>query len=81
MDKFLELSFTNHMRNNEEIVVPYEECFKPIVEFVEERLSQKACEDFTELLYDCYTEGLRYAGVIGMELAIGVMNGTIKQVI
>lgn len=81
MNKFLELSFMNHIRNNDDLVTPYENCFKPVMEFARERLSEKACDELEELLTDCYTEGLHIAGVMGMELAIGVTNGTIKQVI
>lgn len=81
MNKFLELSFMNHIRNNDNLVAPYEDCFKPVMEFARERLSEKACDELEELLTDCYTEGLHIAGVTGMELAIGVTNGTIKQVI
>ena len=81
MDKFLELSFINHIRNNENLLTPYEDCFKPVIEFVRERLSAKACDELEELLNDCITDGLHIAGVVGMELAIGVINGEIKQVI
>jgi hypothetical protein len=81
MNKFLELSFINHIRNNDDLITPYENCFNPIMEFVRERLSEKACDELQELLADCYTEGLHIAGVLGMGLAIGVTNGTIKQVI
>ncbi len=79
MDKFLELSFMNHMRNNDELIVPYETEFKPLLDFVKERLSEKVCDEFEELLTECYTEAMYYSGVLGMELAIGVTNGTIKQ--
>lgn len=81
MDKFLELSFMNHIRNNDNLITPYEDCFKPIMEFARERLSEKVCDELEELLADCYTDALHIAGVMGMELSIGVMNGTIKQVI
>lgn len=81
MNKFYELSFMNHIRNNDNLATPYEDCFKPIMEFARERLSEKACDELEELLANCFTEGLHIAGVMGMELAIGVMNGSIKQVI
>ena len=81
MNKFLELSFMNHIRNNEDLVTPYEDCFEPIMHFARERLSKKACDELEELLTDCYTNALYIAGVTGMELAIGVANGNIKQVI
>lgn len=81
MNKFLELSFMNHIRNNDTLIGPYDDCFKPIMDFARERLSEKACDELEELLTDCYTDAFHIAGVIGMELAIGVTNGTIKQVI
>lgn len=81
MDKFLELAFRNHTRQNEELVKPYEQYFEPVMKFARERLSESACDELEELLMDCYVEALDYAGVLGMELAIGVMNGTIQQVL
>lgn len=81
MNKFLELSLVNHMRNNEELRTPYDNSFQPIMEFARERLSQKACDELEELLADCCVDAFYYAGVLGMELAIGVMNGNIKQFI
>lgn len=81
MNKFLELSFRNHYLQNEEICGEYEELLQPLVQFVEERLSKQACDDFYEIFMDCTTEAFTYAGVTGMELAIGVMNGTIQQVL
>lgn len=79
MNKFLELSFRNHIRNNDNLLEPYEKIFEPIMENLRERLSTKACDEIEEQLNDCMTEALYVAGVIGMELAIGVINGTIQQ--
>lgn len=79
MNKFLELSFMNHIRNNDELVTTYEAKFEPLLDFVKERLSVKACNEFEDLLTECYTDAMYYAGVLGMELAIGVTNGAIKQ--
>ena len=81
MDKFLELAFINHYRNNDDVLTPYEECFEPALQFVREKLSKNLSDEFEELLAECYTDALHYSGVMGMELAIGVMNGTIKQVL
>ena len=79
MDKFLELSFINHLRNHDEIGLQIEKCFEPVLDALRERLSKKACDDIEEILSDCKTDAVYLAGVTGMELAIGVMNGTIKQ--
>lgn len=81
MNKFLELSFMNYLRNDDSRALDYEACFDKVIEFAEERWSEKVCDDFRELLIDSFTEALYIAGVMGMELAIGVSNGTIKQVI
>lgn len=79
MNSFLELSFRNHIRNNDNLLEPYEKIFEPIMENLRERLSTKVCDEIEESLNDCMTEALYVAGVLGMELAIGVMNGTIQQ--
>lgn len=79
MDKFLELSFRNHLRNHDEIETNIENCFVPVTDALRERLSKKACDDIEEILLYCWTDAMIIAGVTGMELAIGVMNGTIKQ--
>lgn len=79
MNSFLELSFRNHIRNNDSLLEPYEKIFEPIMENLRERLSTKVCDEIEESLNDCMTEALYVAGVLGMELAIGVMNGTIQQ--
>lgn len=78
-NQFLELSLRNHIRNNDNLLEPYEKIFEPIMENLREKLSEKACDEIEELLNDCMTEALYVAGVLGMELAIGVMNGTIQQ--
>ena len=81
MNQFLDLSFTNHMRNHDELRKPYEDCFNPLVERLEKIFSKEMYEELEETLSDCMCEALHIAGVMGMELAIGVMNGTIKQTI
>lgn len=78
-NQFLELSFRNHIRNNDNILEPYEKIFEPIMENLREILSVKACDEIEEKLNDCMNEALYVAGVLGMELAIGVINGTIQQ--
>lgn len=79
MDKFLELSFRNHLRNHDEIGTQIEKCFEPVMDALRERLSKKACDDIEEILSDCEMDVAYIAGVTGMELAIGVINGTIEQ--
>ena len=81
MDKFLKLSFINQLRNNDEIASEIEKCYEPVIEALRETLSERKCAEIEELLSDCQCEAMDIAGVTGMELAIGVINGTIKQCI
>lgn len=81
MDNFLKLSFVNHLRNHDEIALGIEKCYEPVIEALRETLSERKCEEIEELLAECYVEAMDIAGVTGMELAIGVINGTIKQCI
>ena len=79
MNKFYELAFINHLRNNERLALEIEKIFEPVKKYAEERMSQKFCSELDDILTDCYTEAVHYAGTIGMELAFGVANGTIHQ--
>ena len=81
MNKFLELSFRNHIRNNEDLVIEYEKCFDKMLNLIKETLSQKIYDQIYDEFMEAESDALYYAGVLGMELAIGVMNGTIEQVI
>lgn len=81
MDKFLELSFINHLRNHDEIAHKIDMCYEPVLKVLRETLSEKKCAEVEEMLSDCQCEAMDIAGVTGMELAIGVINGTIKQCI
>ena len=53
MDKFLELAFINHYRNNDDVLTPYVECFEPALQFVREKLSKNLSDQFEELLAEC----------------------------
>lgn len=81
MNEFYKLAFANHLRNNEEITRKIDACFEPAEDFLRERLSQSVCDDFMMLLTDCFVNATDYAGVVGMEFAMGVLDGTIKQYI
>lgn len=81
MNKFLELAFVNKVRNDDDFTRKIDECYEPVLEALRERLSEKACSEIEDILSDCQNEAMYLAGVSGMELAIGVMNGTIKQTI
>lgn len=81
MNKFLELAFANQVRNDDDFSRQIDKCFEPVLNELRERLSVKACSEIEDILSDCYNDAMYLAGVMGMELAIGVMNGTIKQTI
>ena len=81
MNKFLELSLVNHMRNNEQLWKEYDNAFEPLVKEFGELLSTKQSDRLEEMLRDGMVDAFYYAGVLGMELAIGVTNGNIKQFI
>ena len=79
MNEFYKLAFINHLRNHDEISQKIEEYFNPVEDFLRERLSQKVCDDLMDLLTECFVDATDYAGVVGMEFAMGVLDGTIKQ--
>lgn len=81
MDKFLELAFINHARNYDEIYIKVDELQQPIIEELDKLLSHDKSGELQEILSDCILEICHYVGVKGMELAIGVANGSIKQCI
>lgn len=79
MDKFLELSFRNHIRNNEHIADEFYAKLEPILDEMRKYLSEDIACEIENLFLDLAPDALEIAGVSGMELAIGVMNGTIEQ--
>lgn len=79
MNKFYELSFVNHIRNNDELSEQFDKYFEPVINKLGEILSESKCAELEDLLSDCSSDALRFAGVVGMELAVGVIDGTIKQ--
>ena len=82
MDKFLELSFINHIRNNDKIADKFFVTLEPIMDEFRKYVSKEIADEIEDKLFlDLATEAFEYAGVEGMKLAIGVIDGTIKQVI
>jgi hypothetical protein len=82
MDKFLELSFRNYVRNeHDSFPRDYQDAFEPFVEQLYKVLSKEVGSDLEDLLIDCYTNAMYLAGVAGMQLAINVLNGTDIQTI
>lgn len=82
MDKFLELSFRNHLRNNDKIADEFFVILEPLLIEIKKYLSEEIAQKIEESIFLAVaSDALEYAGVEGMKLAIGVMNETIKQVI
>lgn len=81
MNKFLELSFRNHIRNNEKIADEFYSKLEPILDEMRKYLSEDIACEIENLFLDLASDALEIAGVAGMELAIGVIEGTINQVI
>ena len=82
MDKFLDLAFRNHIRNNDKITDKFFVTLEPIMDEFRKYVSKEIADDIQDKLFiDLATTALEYAGVEGMKLAIGVIDGTIKQVI
>lgn len=81
MDKFLELSFMNYIRNDEEVPAKFDEIFQPFIDRLDSLLSNQLSDELQTMLVGIYADAMRIAGVAGMKLAIGVIDGSIKQVI
>ena len=79
MNKFYELSFVNHIRNNDDLSEQFDKYFEPVINKLGEILSESKRAELEDLLSDCASNAFRFAGVVGMELAVGVIDGTIKQ--
>lgn len=75
MDKFLELVYQSQIADEPEGEMWYK-FFLDFIMTLEDSVSAEKFEDLKELLIDAMTENNRYYGVKGMELAIGILNGT-----
>ena len=80
LDKFFEMAFTNYTTDNqsEEMKDKIDELFKPILDKLESLLAHDIVIELEESLVDCYVTCTNIAGVEGMKLAIGVINGDIR---
>lgn len=81
MDEFLKLSIRNAIRNDDmpsdEFVNMFSEYMKSVRKYMNADLAEQLENDFFNMADDAF----EYAALYGMKLAIGVINGTIKQVI
>lgn len=81
MNKFLELCFANHAGNDEEIYNKVDEIMQPLRDELESWVCPEICDEMNDVISDCVAKVCNYSGGKGMELALGVVDGTIKQVI
>lgn len=75
MDKFLELVYQSQIADEEDGGMWYKFFLDFIME-LEDSVSEEKFEELRELLIDATTECNRFYAVKGMELAIGILNGT-----
>lgn len=81
LDKFLELSFLNYTndRSSDEFTGKVDALFEPIIEKIHSLLNKEIADDIEDSIMMAYLSTSTLAGVEGMKVAIGVMNGSIKQ--
>ena len=79
MDEFLKLSIRNAVRNddsNRDLIIA---SFNPIREELEKVLCRDLVESLEDKFIDLACDAFEESALWGMKLAIGVINGTIKQ--
>lgn len=80
MDKFLEIVYMNYADGEKDgerhVSDKYVEVLEPFTNRLKDLVSEKLYNELEELLSDCMSENNHYYATKGMELAIGVMNGT-----
>ena len=81
LDKFLELSFLNYTNDtaSDEFAGKVDDLFKPIIEKIHSLLARDIAADIEDDIMQAYLTTMTLSGVEGMKVAIGVMNGSIKQ--
>ncbi len=75
MDKFLELVYQSQIADEPEGEMWYK-FFLDFIMTLEGAVDEETFDKLYELLIDAITENNRYYAVKGMELAIGILNGT-----
>lgn len=81
MDEFLRLSIRNAVRNdgaNRDGII---DKFIPLKEELEKILCSEMVEKLEDRFLDLACDAFEESALFGMKLAIGVLNGTIKQTI
>lgn len=75
MDKFLEIVYTNQLADSDKGDM-YEKFFKPLLERIQNLVSESIYRELEDLFMDCITENNCFYAVEGMKMAIGIMEGT-----
>lgn len=81
MDEFLRLSIRNAVRNDDYKRDEIISSFNPVKERLEKILCKEVVEELEDEFLDIACDAFEESALYGMKLAIGVLNGTIKQVI
>ena len=81
MDEFLKLSIRNALRNDDMPADEFVNLFSQNWVEIKKYLNSDLAETLENAFFDMASEAFEYAALFGMKLAIGVLNGTIKQVI
>lgn len=81
MDEFLRLSIRNQIRNEDKPADEFVSMFNPTWAGIKKYLNEDLAEELENDFFDLASDAFEFAALWGMKLAIGVLNGTIKQVI
>lgn len=81
LDKFLELSFLNYTNDtaSDEFAGKVDDLFEPIIDRINSLLAMNIAAEIEDDIMQAYLTTMTLSGVEGMKVAIGVMNGSIKQ--
>ena len=76
MDKFLEIVCDNQIMATAEQGDKYIEIFEPFMNKLKDIVSDKVYSELEETFNSCTAENNSFYAVSGMNLAIGIMNGS-----
>lgn len=81
MDEFLILSIRNALRNDDKPGDVFANLFSPNWVEIKKYLNAELAEELENNFFDMASDAFEYAALYGMKLAIGVLDGSVKQVI
>ena len=81
MDEFLRLSIRNAIRNDDKPADEFVNLFSQNWVEIKKYLNSDLAETLENDFFDMASDAFEFAALFGMKLAIGVLNGTIKQTI